>query len=154
MRSQGLRIGRLAGLAGLALWPATGHAAPTDYRFEPIASVVARGVAVQLQVRVWRLDNRLVPQVQFSNLQVDRSPEGQADGALPAFFAPSLDYGVYTFRADLPTDGTWALKFTAKIPGEAQPVAASVTFKVVGRLTPPQGAGAPTSSPTPLPNRR
>ncbi|WP_172271765.1 hypothetical protein [Caulobacter sp. RHG1] len=141
------RIACLAALAVLALWPAAGQAAPTDYRFEPIASVVVRGVAVPLQVRVWRLDNRLVPQVQFSNLQVDLSPEGQIGGALPAFFAPSLDYGIYSFRADLPTDGTWALRFTAKIPGEVQPIAGSIIFKVVGRLAPPPGTAAASQPP-------
>jgi hypothetical protein len=122
-------------LLALALWPTASQAGPADYRFEPVTAVVARGVGVPLKVQVWsRGGNVLVPGVEMGDARVDRSPEGQLGGVLPAFFTPSLDYGTYGFRADLPTDGTWALKFTARIPGEAQPIPGSVTFKVVGRL--------------------
>jgi hypothetical protein len=108
------------------------HAAPTDYRFVPVSATVERGVAVTLKVEVReRLQNQLVPNVEIGPAQVDRSPDGRPNEAHPAFFAPSLDYGVYGFRADMPTDGNWALTFTAKIPGEAQLVAASVTFVAV-----------------------
>lgn len=122
-------------LLALALCPAASQAAPADYRFETVAPLVERGVGVPLKVQVWsRSGNVLVPGVEMRDARVDRSPEGQWGGALPAFFTPSLEYGIYNFRADLPTDGTWALKFTARPPGEAQPIQASVTFKVVGRL--------------------
>ena len=65
---------------------------------------------------------------------VDRSPDGQRGGSLAAFFTPSLAYGVYNSRADLPVDGNWALTFQAKVPGELQLIAGTVTFSVVGSL--------------------
>lgn len=118
----------------LAFWPATSQAGPTDYRFEPTAIVVERGVGVPLKVQVWRRGgNAMVAGVVMGDASVDRSPEEQSGSVRPAFFTPSLEYGTYSFRADLPTDGTWALKFTAYITGETQPIAGSVTFKVVGR---------------------
>jgi len=60
------------------------------------------------------------------------------------FFTPSLAYGVYNFRADLPVDGNWALTFHAKVPGEPQLIAGTVTFSVVGRLS---AAASPTAGP-------
>ena len=108
-------------------------AAPTDYRFEPTSPTIERGGGVALRIEVReRAQNRLVPNVEFRDARVDRSTDGMPNAVLPAFFEPSLDYGVYRFRADLPTDGNWTLNFTALIPGEPQPVGASVTFKVVG----------------------
>ncbi len=122
-------------LLALALWPAVSQAAPADYRFEALAPVVERGVGVPLKVRIWsRTTNAAVAGADIRDAYVDRSPEGQQGGVLPAFFTPGLEYGVYNFRADLPTDGTWALKFTVRLFGEAQPLPASVVFKVVGRL--------------------
>lgn len=119
----------------LTLWPAVGEAAPADYRFEAVAPLVERGVGVPIKIQVWsRAGAALVGGVDMGEARVDRSPEGQLGGALPAFFTPSLEYGTYSFRADLPTDGTWALKFVARIPGEPQPISGSVTFKVVGRI--------------------
>lgn len=122
------------------------QAAPADYRVEAVAPIVERGVGVPLKVRISsRASNLPTPGVDVGDAWVDRSPDGQTGGRLPAFFTPSLEYGIYNFRADLPTDGTWALTFIARIPGESQAVPASVTFKVVGRLvTPPAGGSAPT----------
>ena len=122
-------------LVALAFWPTVSQANPADYRFEAVAPIVERGVGVPLKVRIWsRTANAAIAGAEIRDAYVDRSPEGQAGGGLPAFFTPSLEYGVYNFRADLPTEGTWALKFTARLFGEAQPLPASVVFKVVGRL--------------------
>jgi hypothetical protein len=116
------------GVAGL-----TASAAPTDYRFETASPTVERGVGVPLRIEVReRSQNRLVPNVKFRDPRVDRTLDGLPTAILPAFFEPSLEFGVYRFRTDLPTDGNWTLNFTAVIPGESQPVGGSVTFKVVG----------------------
>lgn len=122
-------------LLALTLWPAASQAGPADYRFEAVPPIIERGVGVPIKIQVWsRAGAVLVGGVDMEEARVDRSPEGQLGGALPAFFTPSLEYGTYNFRADLPTDGIWALKFIARIPGEAQPITGSVTFKVVGRI--------------------
>ena len=125
----------LPGLALLFLlgWGFTpAHAAPTDYRFDPVTATVERGIAVTLKVEMReRAQNRLVPGAEMTEAHVDRSPDGRPDESHPAFFEPNPEYGVYRFRAAVPTDGNWALTFTAKILGEAQPIAANVTFTAV-----------------------
>jgi hypothetical protein len=132
-------------LLGLLLLPTASAAAPTDYRFEAVENTVERGVGVPLQVRaVYAATGQPVPGLDVRTAFVDRSPDGQVGGSHPAFFTPSLDYGIYSFRADLPVDGRWALVFTARIPGEPQPVTASVVFTVVGRLPAPSGTTAAT----------
>jgi hypothetical protein len=104
---------------------------------------VERGVGVPLRVRaLYATTGQPAPGLEVRAAFVDRSPDGQMGGSHPAFFTPSLDYGIYSFRADLPVDGRWALNFTARIPGEPQPVTASVVFTVVGRLPAPSGPTA------------
>lgn len=126
------------GLLGLLLLPTASLAAPTDYRFEAVTDTVERGVGVTLRVRALHLANgQPAAGIEVRDARVDRSPDGQVGGSHPAFFAPGLDYGIYSFRADLPVDGRWALIFTARIPGEPQPVTANVVFTVVGRLPAP-----------------
>ena len=117
-------------------------AAPTDYRFDPVALTVAPGVGVPIRIEVReRTQNRPVPNVEFRDCRVDRSADGFPTAVLPAFFEPSLEYGVYRFRADLPTDGNWTLTFTAIIPGEPQPVTSSVAFKVTRPRPAPTSRG-------------
>lgn len=125
-------------MLGLLLLPIASLAAPTDYRFEAVTDTVERGVGVPLRVRALHSPNgQPAAGIEFREARVDRSPDGQVGGSHPAFFTPGLDYGIYSFRADLPVDGRWALTFTARIPGELQPVTASVVFSVVGRLPAP-----------------
>lgn len=135
------RVPASAALATLALGVAfgTARAAPADYRFIPVPATVERGVAVTLNVEIREAgQNRLVPGAEITDAHVDRSPDGQPGQVHPAFFEPSLEYGVYRFRADLPTDGNWALSFVAKMSGDTQPVAATVTYAV----TEPAGQSA------------
>ena len=123
-------------------------ASPADIRFQPVEASVQRGVGVTVKVRILDASQNLpVPDVEIRDPHVDRSPEGVPNAVLPAFFAPSLDYGVYSFRADFPVTGNWALVFTAKIPGQPQPVAASVNFVVVDpKQTSRSGRSFPATS--------
>lgn len=133
-------------LLGLLLLPTASAAAPTDYRFEAVENTVQRGVGVPLRVRALYAATGLpAPGLEVRGAFVDRSPDGQVGGSHPAFFTPSLDYGLYSFRADLPVDGRWALIFTAHIPGEPQPITGNVVFTVVGRL--PAAAGTTAATP-------
>jgi hypothetical protein len=122
----------------------TARAAPTTYRFIPIPATVERGVAVTLKVEIRVAgQNQLVPGAEITDAHVDRSPDGRPGEAHPAFFEPSLEYGVYRFRADLPTDGNWALSFVAKISGETLPVSATVTYTVTEPAAVRPSAGNP-----------
>jgi hypothetical protein len=126
----------------LSLVAGAAKAASSVYRFEPVEQTVERGAGAILKVRVIdTTSNSPVPNIEIRAPSVDRSPDGFADAKRPAFFAPSQDYGVYSFRADLSTDGNWALTFTAVVPGQRQPILASVIFKVAGRASTPRPAG-------------
>jgi hypothetical protein len=136
---------RWAWILWVAALPTASQAAPADYRFEAVTPTLQRGVGVPFQVRaVSRFNGQPVPGIEIRDAYVDRSPDGQRGGSLPAFFTPSLAYGVYNFRADLPVDGNWALTFQAKVPGEPQLIAGTVTFSVVGRLP---AVASPTAGP-------
>jgi hypothetical protein len=125
----------------------TARAAPADFRFVPIPATAERGDAVTLKVEIREAgQNRLIPGAEITDAHVDRSPDGRPNETHPAFFEPSLEYGVYRFRADMPTDGNWALTFVAKIPGETQPVAATVTYTVTDPVG-PSSARAPAGNP-------
>jgi len=140
------RVPASAALATLALGIAfgTARAAPTTFRFIPIPATVERGVAVTLKVEIREAgQNQLIPGAEITDAHVDRSPDGRQGEAHPAFFEPSLEYGVYRFRADLPTDGNWALSFIAKIFGETQPVAATVTYTATEPVAVRPSAGNP-----------
>ena len=122
-------------------------AAPANYKFVPIPATVERGIAVTLKVEIREAgQHRLVPGAEITEARVDRSPDGRPQESHPAFFEPSLDYGVYRFRANMPTDGNWALIFLAKISGETQPVAATVTFAVTDPVS-PNAARVPAGNP-------
>lgn len=136
-------VGR-ALVAAALLAPSGGalaQSAPATYRFEAVQTTVERGVARPLSVTAFSTAGVRVAGMEVLEASVDRSPDGLPGARLPAFFTPSLDYGVYRFRADLPTDGAWALQFLARAPGEKQPVRGRVVFRVVGPS--PAGRTAP-----------
>ena len=132
-----LPVSSLALILAMNAGVGVAHAAPADYSFEPITATVERGIAVTLKVALReRAQNRLIPGAEITNAHVDRSPDGQPNESHPAFFEPGLDYGVYRFRADMPTDGNWTLTFVAKVPGEPQPLTANVIFAVTDPVAP------------------
>ncbi|MBT9470775.1 MAG: hypothetical protein IV099_06280 [Phenylobacterium sp.] len=122
-----LAFGVLAGLSANAAF-----AAPAEYRFDALSATVERGVGVTVQIQAVNIrTGQPVPDVEFHDPRVDRSPDGIPGATFLAFFVPGLDYGTYKFRTDFPTAGQWALTFQARIAGEPSPIFASVIFKIV-----------------------
>ncbi len=119
-------------VAGLAAQAPIAGVAPADVRFQPVETSVERGVGFTVKVCIFdTAPNLPVPDVEIRDPHVHRSPDGLPNAVLPAFFAPSLDYGIYSLRTDFLTDGNWVLTSTARIPGQAQPIAASMNFVAV-----------------------
>ena len=138
----------------LEILPHVAWAAAADFRFEAVAGRVERGVDVTIKVQVFeRAQNRPVANIEFLDSRIERSTDGVSVASFPAFFVPSVDYGVYGFRTDFPTDGDWTLRLSAKIPGERQSISASVNFKVGGPSLSPNGPG-PRLPKTPTVSRR
>jgi hypothetical protein len=123
--------------------PASGQTPPQRYRFDAVGESSPRGVAITLQVRVSDLRGQPRPGVTFTDPRIDHAPDGAASASFPAFpLPPSGEAGIYAFRATVPVSGYWSLRLQAKVPGEPQPVFASVTFKIV---EPPARATRPAA---------
>jgi hypothetical protein len=140
---------RIAGVMAMLVAfaaPAAGQTPVPRYRFDAVGESTARGVGVTIQVRVKDLNGRPISGVTFTDPRIDHAPEGAASASFPAFALPVHETGLYAFRTTIPVSGYWALRLQAKIPGEPQPVFASVTFKIVeppARAAPPAGPRDP-----------
>ncbi|WP_426014986.1 hypothetical protein [Caulobacter sp. DWR2-3-1b2] len=89
-----------------------------DYRFEAASPSPVRWVATTILVKVSPVEpGRIMPALSARNATLSPA-SGRAAARLPAFFKPSLDYGLLRFRADLPTTGDWVLAFTLLPAGE------------------------------------
>lgn len=110
--------------------PSSAEAAAVDYRFEAVEAAIPRGVGVVVHVRILDARGQSVGGVQIDQPRIDSAAGVWPVASHPAFFQPGLEYGVYAFRADFPTDGFWTLNFQAKPWGETTPIPAKVVFKV------------------------
>jgi hypothetical protein len=131
---------RLALVLGAGLIAAPLAVEAADYRFEVASPSLTRGIATTVLVKVSPVEpGRIMPA--FSARDATVSTTGSA--VFPAFFEPSLDYGLLRFRADFPTSGDWVLAFILQPVGEPAK-AASVNLKVVApsrALLPSQVSG-------------
>ena len=134
----------LVWLPGFCLLAGPLAAQAADYRFEAASPNLTRGVAKTILVKVTPVEQgRIMPRMSARDATVSMVP-GRGLAVFPAFFEPSLDYGLLRFRADLPTSGDWILAFTLQPVGEPTK-AASVNLKVAD---PPRAAAAsPVSGP-------
>lgn len=120
---------------------ASAQTAPERYRFTAVGESTQRGVGIVLQVRATDLANQPKAGISFTDPRIDHAPDGAAAATFAAFPLPPREAGLYEFRASVPVAGLWALRLQARVPGEAQPVYASVIFKIVD---PPKRAAYPT----------
>lgn len=129
----------LVWLSGVCLLAGPLAVQAADYRFEAASPSLTRGVAKTILVKVTPVEQgRIMPWMSARDATVSLAP-GLGVAVFPAFFEPSLDYGLLRFRADLPTSGDWMLAFTLRPVGEPTK-AASVNLKVAD----PPRAAAPS----------
>ena len=140
----------LALFAVLATSAAQAQSPPERYRFRAVSEETARGVGIVLQVRATDLAGQPKAGMTFTDPRIDHAPDGAASASFPAFPLPPREAGLYEFRATVPVTGYWALRLQAKVPGETQPVFASVIFKIVD---PPRRAAYPTLAQDPAVKR-
>jgi hypothetical protein len=136
-------------LAFLAM-PAWAQTPPERYHFTAVGEKTVRGVGIVLQVRVADLAGLPKAGVSFIEPRVDHAPDGAASASFPAFPLPARTAGLYEFRTSIPVAGLWALRLQARVPGESQPVYASVIFKIVD---PPRQASYPPRAQDPAVRR-
>lgn len=112
--------------APLASW-----AAPEDYRFELAGQPEKTGAGTLVKVRLIAVAGGTpVTGAEFSGTRLDMGPDGMAAMTAPVKALPASAPGVYLFEAQPSMAGNWALSFSAKIAGEAEPVSGAVTVTV------------------------
>ena len=126
------RTSLLAALAGLATIAAStgAYAGAADYAFEPVRIDVKNGAGSELAVKlVHKPTGRAVPGAVLFPTRLDMAPDNMAGMTAKHEATPSLEPGVYSFKADLTMAGGWAFRIMAKVPGEAETVQGAVVFK-------------------------
>lgn len=111
----------LAGaLPGLFLFANTAYAGVQDYIVEPLNAGVRSGEAIPLAVRLIRkTDKSPVKDAIVFRSRLDMSPDGMEAMNSALTMLPARD-GIYSFKANLPMAGKWALKLQVKIQGERE----------------------------------
>lgn len=137
--------------AAVLAWTAAGAQTPPErYRFTAVGESTARGVGIVLQVRAADLAGQPKAGIRFIEPHIDHAPDGAASASFPVFPLPPREAGLYEFRASIPVAGLWGLRLQARVPGEPQPVYASVIFKIVD---PPKRVSYPTLAQDPAVKR-
>ena len=119
-----------AAFAIMAAAPA--FAAATDYKFEVVTAQPAGSQKTDVTVRLVRAnDNKPVTNAVIFETHADMGPEGMP--TMPGDVTPGAPQpgGAYRFQVATAMAGTWALRLSAKVQGEAQTVKGAVNFKAV-----------------------
>jgi hypothetical protein len=122
----------LIAAAALAIVAATSkaEAGAKDYEFQPVAAEVKSGVGGDVVLRlVHKPDGRSVAGAVFFRSRLDMSPESMGEMEARLTAQPSTEPGLYRFKAEPTTGGSWALKLMAKVSGESETVQGTVIVK-------------------------
>jgi hypothetical protein len=120
-----------AAFAVAASLAGTAFAGANDYAFEPVKAEVKSGNEATVAVRlVHKPSGKPVADAAIVQTRLDMTPDGMASMATAMAPLPNPEPGVYAFKAALTMAGSWLLTISAKVPGETDPVAGKVVFKV------------------------
>ncbi|SCB27308.1 FixH family protein [Rhizobium hainanense] len=123
-----------AALIGLTF---TGLSSPAwaqiqDYEFQLVKNEIKPGSAAEIAVRlVDKRSGKLVPDAVIFAQRVDMAPDGMEMMAEPIEALPSVEPGVYRFKAQIPMAGGWRLSLGAKLQGETDSLENKLEFKAV-----------------------
>jgi hypothetical protein len=109
-----------AALTSLAILGATSlaRADVNDYEFQLVEKEINKGDAI-LSVRlVHKPDGKAVPDAVIFATRLDMAPDSMAEMQTSIAPMPSVEPGVYRFKALLTMAGGWRLSLAAKIQGE------------------------------------
>ena len=117
-------------------------AAPQDYRFNVANPVVGLAHEASITVRLVHEPDRtavtdaiVVPRALKMPMQAMHLMGGRVRPATPD------GKGDYTFTADIVMEGDWLIQIEARVPGESEPLLATVAVHAAG----PAGPGRPGS---------
>ena len=107
-------------------------AAATDYKFEVVTARPAGPQKTDVTVRlVHAADSKPVADAVIFETHADMGPDGMPTMPGEVTAGAPQSGGAYRFEVATAMAGTWALKLSAKVQGEAQTVKGTVNFKAV-----------------------
>ncbi|GLS45884.1 FixH family protein [Methylobacterium brachythecii] len=117
-----------ASLLGLALTTAA-KADTKDYEFQLVKDEAKQGEAI-LDVRlVDKRTSKPVPNAVIFAKRIDMAPDSMEEMTSKIEQLPSLEPGLYRFKAKLTMAGGWRLSLGAKVQGETGTVENKLVFK-------------------------
>lgn len=118
-----------AAVLAFAVAATAAAAAARDYAFEPVHIEVRNAPGTEIAVRlIHKPTGKPVGGAVVIRASLDMTP---AQHPMTATVVPigSGEPGVYKFRADFTMAGSWALRLTAKLPGETETLEDRVIFR-------------------------
>lgn len=116
---------------GLAILSGTlqAIASAADYEFQPVTVDVKSGPESEFAVRlVHKPTSKPVEGAIISSTRLDMSPDSMGEMTAKHAAMPSIEAGIYRFRADLTMAGGWAFRLHANVPGESETIEGTVVF--------------------------
>ncbi|UWU24255.1 FixH family protein (plasmid) [Rhizobium sp. CB3060] len=129
-----LKPAAIAALIGLTFTGLTSQAwaQVQDYEFQLVKNEIKAGNAAEIAVRlVDKRSGKLVPDAVIFAQRVDMAPDGMEMMAEPIEALPTVEPGVYRFKAQIPMAGGWRLSLGAKVQGETDSLENKLEFKAV-----------------------
>lgn len=130
--SQLLRGASLA--SALLLWMAAESAvlaAGIDYEFQLVEGTFKEGLSVVAVRLVDKRSGKVVPDAVIFATRLDMEPDGMEMMTTPVEALPSMEPGIYSFKAALTMAGGWRLSLAAKVQGEAETVEGKLVIKAI-----------------------
>ncbi len=123
---------RAAALAvAVAMAASQALAGADDYEFQAVSSELRAGKGRPIAIKlINKRTKKPVAGAVFSHTVLDMSPENMADTKGKLAPDTSNDPSIYRFKADFSLSGVWALKLTAKVPGESQTLQDTLILRV------------------------
>ena len=102
-----------------------------DYEFQLIDQTVKKGDAVISVRLVHKPDGKPVSNAVIFATRLDMAPDGMQEMATKIAPMPSMEPGVYKFKATLSMEGGWQLSLGAKVQGETGTVENKLAIKAM-----------------------
>ena len=103
-----------------------------DYEFQLVKNEIKPGNAAEIAVRlVDKRSGKVVPDAVIFAQRVDMAPDGMEMMAAPIEALPSVEPGIYRFKAQISMAGGWRLSLGAKVQGETDSLENKLEFKAV-----------------------
>jgi hypothetical protein len=120
-----------AALLGLSLTMplASAFADASDYEFQLVQNGTKKGDAIVAVRLVNKKTGKLVPDAVIFATRLDMAPDGMEEMKTTIESMPSVEPGVYRFKAAVTMDGNWRLSLGAKVQGETGTVESKLVIK-------------------------